>query len=424
MDKLRWAIQNGRPVWIDYKNLGTQELGSVYESLLEMVPIVDSVNNTFRFIDFNDEETNAGNVRKTSGSYYTPDFLVDQLIKTALIPTVEERLKKSDDAEETILSLSVVDPACGSGHFLIAAASTLAVYLSRIRDGGDTVTGYREAYRDIVSNCIYGVDINPMAVELTKMALWLEGYEPGKPLSFLDSHIKCGNSLMGVFDISILDKGIPSDAYEPTGSDNKELCKSLKKKNQATIKVLRKYENETDLFEKVSFSSLLNIDNMPENTMEEIAEKKNAYNEFEQSFSSSWLMTAADYYMSAFFAEKKDEKLVPSSVILSRILKKQIAEEDKDSISYSKRLSEENNYFHWKLEFPLVFKNSGFDVVLGNPPWDKIKLKDEEFFASRSPEITNAQNGSKRKKLIAQLSNGDEYQKKIYKDLLPWIVLQ
>ncbi len=419
MDNLRWSNNNGRTVWIDYKNLGTQELGSVYESLLEMVPVIDEENWEFRFLDFDDEETNAGNARKTSGSYYTPDFLVDQLIKTTLIPTVEEKLKEGGDPEKTILSLSIVDPACGSGHFLISAASTLAVYLSEVRGDGNTVTGFREAYRDVISSCIYGVDINPMAVELTKMALWLEGYEPGKPLSFLDSHIKCGNSLMGVFDFSILNEGIPKDAFKDTDLDDKELCKELAKNTKPKKKKDDKSIGDKYISTDEFYNVLSRINEMDESSQDDVSRKKKAYEEYVASINLSPVKIAADYYMSAFFARKtkENESLIPSSLTLGRLFTgTETEEDDKASIEYSKKLTQENGFFHWKLEFPLVFKNGGFDVVLGNPPWDKIQLKDEEFFASRAPEIAKAQNAKDRKKLINALASGNEYDRKLLQD--------
>jgi type II restriction/modification system DNA methylase subunit YeeA len=105
-----------------------------------------------------------------------------------------------------------IDPACGSGHFLLSAAQTIAVQLSHLRSEGDSPDGYRNALREVIRHCIYGVDLNPMAVELTKISLWLESYEPGKPLGFLDNHIRVGNSLLGVFEPSILADGIPNDA--------------------------------------------------------------------------------------------------------------------------------------------------------------------------------------------------------------------
>jgi hypothetical protein len=417
MEALRWARdKDGRPFWVDYRNLGTQELGSVYESLLEMVPVIDPDKNEFRFIDDSDEETTAGNARKTTGSYYTPDFLVQQLIKTAVVPVVEEKLKGSTDPEKTLLSLSIVDPACGSGHFLISAASTIAVYLSRYRDNGETVSGFRQAYRDVISHCIYGVDLNPMAVELTRMALWLEGYEPGKPLSFLDSHIKCGNSLLGVLDTSVLADGIPNDAFSPLGSDDKKLCSELKKENAKYRKYMKDHPVPAgSLYDDALLETDEEIDALSEDTTDDVETKRALYKEHEMEVAESLSNRSANLFLSAFFTEKREGEPIPRSVTLKRLLnKEQLLTEDERIINCSQEIAKENNFFNWKFEFPLVFRGGGFDIVLGNPPWDKVKIKAEEFFATRVPEIAKAQNGSKRNKMIEKLAEGTELEKRYY----------
>ena len=170
----------------------------------------------------------AGHERKTTGSYYTPDSLVQCLLDSALEPVVAERIKgkKAEEAAKAILDLKVCDPACGSGHFLIAAAHRLARHLARIRSGETepSPADYQHALRDVISHCIYGVDINPMAVELCKVSLWMEAMEPGKPLSFLDHHVQCGNSLLGTTP-ALLKQGIPDEAFEPIEGDDKKLCK-------------------------------------------------------------------------------------------------------------------------------------------------------------------------------------------------------
>ena len=127
--------------------------------------------------------------------------MVAQLIKTALEPVIEERLKEVQtkaEQEAALLSLTVCDPACGSGHFLLAAARRIGKELARVRTGESQpgVEPIREAIRDVIQHCIYGVDLNPLAVDLCKVALWIEGFNRGKPLSFLDHRIKCGNSLV------------------------------------------------------------------------------------------------------------------------------------------------------------------------------------------------------------------------------------
>lgn len=199
-------VEQGRVLrMVDYRNLGSEELGSVYESLLELHPVMDVGGKSFNLM------TAAGNERKTTGSYYTPDSLVQCLLDSALDPVVEDRLKgkKGEEAEKALLDIKVCDPASGSGHFLIAAAHRLARHLARVRTGDaePSPDDYQHALRDVIGRCLYGVDINPMAVELCKVSLWMEAIEQGKPLSFLDHHIQCGNSLLGTTP-TLLAKGI------------------------------------------------------------------------------------------------------------------------------------------------------------------------------------------------------------------------
>ena len=215
---------------VDYRNLGAEELGGIYEGLLELHPQVELDANPPRF----SLGTAAGNERKSTGSYYTPTSLISCLLDSALDPVVDEavRGKSGPEAEQAILGLAVVDPAAGSGHFLIAAAHRLAKRLAAIRsgEGEPPPAQVRHALRDVISHCIYAVDINPMAVELCKVSLWLEALEPGKPLSFLDAHIKCGNSLLGTTP-ELAAAGIPDAAFEPISGDDKAVARDWRKIN-------------------------------------------------------------------------------------------------------------------------------------------------------------------------------------------------
>ena len=170
-----------RPV--DYKNLGAEELGSVYEALLEYVPTVAQDGTTFTL------SIQGGNARKGSGSYYTPTELVELTLDEALDPVLDTAMSQVDP-EAALLRVTVCDPACGSGHYLVAAARRIARRLATVRTGDlePTPDAMREALRDVVAHCIYGVDLSDLAVELAKVSLWLEAITPGKPLAFLESH--------------------------------------------------------------------------------------------------------------------------------------------------------------------------------------------------------------------------------------------
>jgi len=182
---------------VDYKNLGSEELGSVYESLLELQPVINVEAGAFQLT------TIAGNERKTTGSYYTAAGLIKITLDSALDPVILQAILGAGSQVEmqiaALLALKICDPACGSGHFLIAAARRLARRIAQLRSGDEEPSPpvIRHALREVIAHCIYGVDLNPMAVELCKVNLWLEALEPGKPLTFLDAHIKCGNSLVG-----------------------------------------------------------------------------------------------------------------------------------------------------------------------------------------------------------------------------------
>ena len=210
MRELSLFEQKGIKQRINYSVLDVEELGSVYESLLDFQPVFVSDGGRYRF------ELRTGSERKSTGSYYTRPELVRELIESALVPVMEERLagakdkdpeKQKQQQQQAVLRMTVCDPACGSGHFLLAAARRLGRELAKIRTSEEepSPAAYHVAVRDVISHCIHGVDLNPLAVDLCKLALWLEGHWTGKPLSFLDHHIKCGNSLIGVLDPKVLD---------------------------------------------------------------------------------------------------------------------------------------------------------------------------------------------------------------------------
>jgi hypothetical protein len=224
---LAWYQENARSPLrrVNYAALDVEELGSVYESLLEFHPAVDhdaAGRPEFKLI--------VGSERKTTGSYYTPPQLVNELIQSALDPVIRDRLATHPgEPEKALLAMRVCDPACGSGHFLLAAARRLGKELARIRTGEDEPAPerVRDATREVISHCIYGVDRNPLAVDLCRVALWLESHTGDKPLTFLDHRIRCGDSLVGVFDLEGLKDGIPDKAFEPLEGDDRVTAREL-----------------------------------------------------------------------------------------------------------------------------------------------------------------------------------------------------
>lgn len=389
---------------VNYAALDVEELGSVYESLLEYHPRIDRASATPHF------ELAFGSERKSTGSYYTPAELVAELIRSALEPVIEERMrgaKSSGEREKALLSIKVVDPACGSGHFLLAAARRLGKELASVRTGEDEPAPEeaREAIRDVVSHCIYGVDKNPLAVELCRVALWLEAHTPGKPLTFLDHRIRCGDSLVGVFDLKVLKQGIPDEAFEPVSGDDRKLASSLKKRNKeekAGQRTLLAMLDAAFDVTKALGAEARALDEIGDDSPEAIRKKEKLYREMQEKVKPN--RTACDLWVAAFFQPKNSE--APQEVLVTTDVIKRFLESNiihPQVCAQAEALAYEQRFFHWQLEFPEVFERGGFDVVLGNPPWERIKLQEQEFFFVRDLDIAGAPNAAARKKLIQHL---------------------
>lgn len=428
---------------IDYRHLDAEELGSVYESLLQLVPKYSAEQRRFQLIQL------AGNERKTTGSYYTPSSLIERLLDTALDPVINAAVQRGEAAgdadvaaavEKELLDLKVCDPACGSGHFLVAAARRIAKRLAAVREQNPepTPTGLREALREVIGRCIYGVDLNPMAVELAKVALWLEGMVPGKALDFLDMHIKCGNSLIGAYPALMLD-GIPDNAWNPIEGDDKAVARQLKKRN--------KEERSKRSFGGGILDGLLAIEgagpqsnadlarqtqrvlDAPSGGVREVKRKAKAYRDILDSESYQKRRLLADAWCASFFWPKhegRDQAFAPTHENFRLLEDEGFGNPVGQAIAErAVKLREENYFFHWHLEFPEVFNvgdgkvvskltgwSGGFHALIGNPPWEQVQLIDQEFFASRNPEIAAAPTSNDRNLLIDNLleSNPGLYQ--------------
>lgn len=419
MQKLRWATHNGVLAPVDYRNMGPEELGSVYESLLELVPEIDLPARKFGFVGLTSEGSTAGNARKLSGSYYTPDSLVQELIKSALDPVIEQRLAAQPESPiEALLAIRVIDPACGSGHFLLAAARRLAETLAQLRatDGEQTEQGFRHALREVVAKCIFGVDRNPMAIELARTALWLEGFEEGRPLGFLDHHLQVGDALLGLTNLKALELGIAKDAFKPLSGDDKDVCKQLARINAAALKDLEKKRNASAFGQLdvgsangSGLSELQAIEALPENTTQQIVAKDAAYRDFLHQAKTSRLAHAADMLIGAYLLPKLEgaEAHVPTSAtIYLTLLGDVLPVTQQGALAAAQTACSEARVLHWPLAFPQVFSGGGFDCVLGNPPWERIKLQEEEFFATRHRDVAQARNKAERSQRIQWLSEG------------------
>lgn len=416
--QLGWFRADGGLSRVNYRDMGPEELGSVYESLLELVPDLQGLAApaSARLAFVGDDETDAstkGNTRKLTGSYYTPDSLVQELIKSALEPVIAQTVKANPERPvEALLALTVCDPACGSGHFLLSAGRRLAdeVALHRAaaeREGGaPTPADYRHALRDVVGHCLYGVDKNPMAIQLAKTALWLEAYSPDRPLSFVDHHLRVGDALLGVLDPTVLEDGIPDEAYTALSGDDKEVAKDLKKRNKADLKSWRAIASGDLLTQAGLASQAVGVETLDDNTPEHLAVKRKAWADAQAEAEHSTFARLADIYVAAFLAPKlgSSKNTVPLSGYLWGVLSGQAPKAELEEAAQA--LCRRHGVLHWWLAFPQIAAKGGFSVMLGNPPWERFTLKEEEFFASRSPLVAQAKHKAERAKRIALLADG------------------
>lgn len=359
--------EQGQRVRVNYADLDVEEFGSVYEGLLDFDPeITDNAGEPiFGFVK--------GDDRSSSGSHYTPEELVRPLIKHSLDYLIEDKLKEADP-EKGLLSLTICDVACGSGHILLSAARRVGFELAKVRSKEDqpTPSVLRVAVRDVIRHCIYGVDLNPLAVELCKVALWLEAHEPGEPLNFLDHHIKCGNAIVGLAHADELEKGIASEAFKTLPGDDKEIASAFKKRNDQELKTSGQLSTfdvgKVDTELKDVQGDFLKFAQLPENTPEQIAKKEKAYQDLTNGKKWWRLKNLADLQVAQFFIPKtiaNKEKLTTHSQY-NTYLKQGTQIFDRGA---SLAISQEKRFFHWFLEFPEVFQKGGFDCILGNPPY-------------------------------------------------------
>ncbi|MFZ5767235.1 MAG: Eco57I restriction-modification methylase domain-containing protein [Bacillota bacterium] len=404
---------------VNYAAIDVEELGSVYESLLDYHPYVGpGAGGRLEF------QLLYGTERKSTGSYYTPRELVAELVESALVPVMEQKLKAvktKEDKEKAILGMAVCDPASGSGHFLLAAARRMGRELAKVREEEEepSAEAFRRAVRDVISNCIYAVDVNPLAVDLCKLALWIEAHDAGKPLTFLDHRIKCGDSLVGLFRLAQLEDGIPEGAFEPVFGDDKALARRLRAENRRH----REMRENGLMWMGLSYPSsrvgqhreaVEAVGRIPDDTVDLVREKERVFLRSREPGTPWWRdRVAADLWAAAFFVPLTAPELAITEPDLQNALAGGL---DPAKAELAEEVARRVRFFHWELEFPEVFARGGFDVVLGNPPWERIKLQEEEFFASRELRIARAPNRAERQRMIRALEKEDpalwlEYQR-------------
>jgi hypothetical protein len=440
--------------YINYRDLSVQQLGSIYERLLEHEVTREGGNVIIRPNVF---------ARKGSGSYYTPDDLVGLIIRETINPLIETRMAAFSaklaelevsqpdkdllvmtlaayDPAEQLLSLKICDPAMGSGHFLVslvdymadqvitamaeaAAQVTFGDYISPLiariaairttilrnaADRGWSVAPEQLDDRHIVrrmvlKRCIYGVDKNIMAVELAKVALWLHTFTVGAPLSFLDHHLRCGDSLFGSWVSSGIDRatklGAPLFLYEPM-TRAMRAATSMQIIEGLTDAEIAEAHRSKDVFDEVRDMTA------PLNAL-------------------LWLIHALDW----LDLKSKADKIAVQAFfmgqfgdpVLVAMGKKKLKTQNADAVRFAEifertnELVAEEGYLNWQVAFPGVWSDwegkgltGGFDAMIGNPPWDRMKLQQVEWFAARRPEIALAQRASDRARMIAALEKAKD----------------
>jgi len=421
---------------VNFSEIREEEIGSIYESLLDFQPNI-SINSQFQLIPQTTE-------RKSTGSYYTPKELIDILIRTTLQPLIEDRLKNINNPQErekSILDIKICDPACGGGTFLLAGLDFLGKKLAEVRTGvkNPSEDDLRIARRDILQHGIYGVDKNPLAVELAKISLWLRACVKDKPLNFLDNHIKLGNSLIGLGQKEEITSIIP-DAFvalpgnNSTGipAENKKIQNSARKAVRNEIKVQKtkgKTTRITAFFTEERTADICSeefqkIIELREDSAKSITEKEKEYKNLRKNPNYQQALNEANIWTSTFFWPFEGDTLrrIPSYVLIDELRNGLDSEQNMKLLEKINDLAEENRFFHWYVEFPEVFSSErgGFDCILTNPPWDVLEFKEEEFFTGVS-KVTSKQTQAARRSAIRELREGSEKEKEIHrKYLVEW----
>ena len=449
LDDLSREGASGARRLINFRDLSVQQLGSIYERLLEFDVVAEGAGVTTRLNAF---------ARKNSGSYYTPEELVRLIIRRAIGPLLAERRTafseasdrlKSDhrpkeqrladlrrhDPAEAFLALRVLDPAMGSGHFLVSLVDwltdeTLAAqqeaaalvpwgdYASPLSAKIEAIRGHirtqaqangwevRDEHLDdrhlvrriVLKRVIYGADMNPMAVELAKLSLWLHSFTVGAPLSFLDHHLRTGDSLFGEFvhqaEERIRQRG--SLLIGQAVAQARQAARGMSMIAELTDADIAEVRESASIFGGV----------------EEAIRPLSRFLDFIHA--TRWLEPDLGEAEKQTLAYLLDGVLGDPVEVIAEGRARQGPQATQALagrfMAKARALAEERRFQHWEVAFPGVWEDwestrprGGFDAVIGNPPWDRMKLQPAEWFAARVPEVARTERAADRERLIAEL---------------------
>lgn len=398
---------------VNYAELGVEELGSVYETLLSFtLRLAHAPTDAEGFI----VPTGAvylaslSTERKDLGAHYTRPALVDFLLSVSLDKLLAERLAAAGNDKKArihaLLDIRVCDPACGSGAILVGAIDRLALALATVRADGDkpTEAALQEARRDVLAHCIYGVDKDAFAVELCKVALWIHCTVPNLPLSFLDHRIQHGDSLVG-WPLLNVPSAIPRDAYSVPGNlgkdeEGRRLRAYLQSAYQANDLAIQGQGELGQLPPKPDIRTDFPAVMAEEERIPGDVEKKDAaFKGYMQSDAFRRFEAAADLWTAAFFWSNEVGESAPTTEHYRRALSGDFAPVQ---VKAAEDVLDEFPAFHWPLRFPEIAARGGFDCFVGNPPWEQFENREQEWFEASAPDIA-ALKGAERKAAIERL---------------------